>query len=141
MTNIFEEEANDIVTDRSCLTDEQQARIRKFVAALRSGAYEQGQGQLRLNGKFCCLGVACDVYAQDHEDPTVKWDGPMFFAGQSNSEYALPRAVQVWYGFTVADPKLTHLSAAACNDSCGYGFAEIAECFEGRYLSGESDNG
>ena len=33
----------------------------KWVAALRSGKYEQGTGWLNRNGKFCCLGVLCEV--------------------------------------------------------------------------------
>ncbi len=43
----------------------------KWVAALRSGEYEQTQGQLReetIGGKtsFCCLGVLCNLHAQSH---------------------------------------------------------------------------
>lgn len=34
---------------------------RHWVAALRSGEYEQGNGWLRIGNKFCCLGVACDI--------------------------------------------------------------------------------
>lgn len=47
----------------------------KWVAALRSGKYEQGKGFLRRldekdsnKEKFCCLGVLCDVF-----DPEL-WD-------------------------------------------------------------------
>jgi hypothetical protein len=32
---------------------------RKWVEALRSGAYEQGRGQLCKDGAYCCLGVLC----------------------------------------------------------------------------------
>lgn len=31
----------------------------KWVEALRSREYEQGNGYLHNNGKFCCLGVSC----------------------------------------------------------------------------------
>lgn len=38
---------------------------KKWVKALRSGKYEQGNGVLRMKedgeDKFCCLGVACDL--------------------------------------------------------------------------------
>ena len=34
---------------------------KSWVAALRSGKYEQGRLYLNLGGKFCCLGVACDI--------------------------------------------------------------------------------
>lgn len=34
----------------------------EWVAALRSGKYQQGQGLLRTkDNRFCCLGVLCDV--------------------------------------------------------------------------------
>lgn len=32
-----------------------------WLAALRSGEYEQGQKQLRRANTYCCLGVLCDV--------------------------------------------------------------------------------
>lgn len=36
---------------------------RKWLTALRSGKYKQGEGVLKVKGKqeFCCLGVACDI--------------------------------------------------------------------------------
>jgi hypothetical protein len=37
----------------------------KWVEALESGEYEQGQGCLNGSGKFCCLGVLCDLYDAD----------------------------------------------------------------------------
>ena len=33
----------------------------KWVAALRSGKYEQSRGRLRTQNGYCCLGVLCDV--------------------------------------------------------------------------------
>lgn len=38
------------------LTDEMKT---KWINALESGEYEQGQGKLECNGKFCGLGVFC----------------------------------------------------------------------------------
>ena len=37
----------------------------KWVAALRSGKYQQGRDVLRKGDKFCCLGVACDLIDPD----------------------------------------------------------------------------
>lgn len=34
---------------------------RKWVEALRSGEYEQGRLKLNSHGRYCCLGVLCDV--------------------------------------------------------------------------------
>jgi hypothetical protein len=44
----------------------------KWVTALRSGKYEQGQGQLATlytnhNTKYCCLGVLCDIHPDVRE--------------------------------------------------------------------------
>ena len=33
-----------------------------WLAALRGGSYAQGQGALRADDNYCCMGVACDVY-------------------------------------------------------------------------------
>ena len=33
----------------------------KWIAALTSGEYKQGQGYLRLGDTYCCLGVLCDL--------------------------------------------------------------------------------
>ena len=37
----------------------------KWVAALRSGKYQQGRDALRTGDMFCCLGVACDLIDPD----------------------------------------------------------------------------
>lgn len=34
---------------------------KKWVEALRSGKYKQGQGYLYNEGLHCCLGVACEI--------------------------------------------------------------------------------
>ena len=38
-----------------------------WVAALRSGDYEQAQGVLKRDGGFCCLGVLCDLHSKQYE--------------------------------------------------------------------------
>lgn len=35
--------------------------MKKWVAALRSGKYEQGRGGMLKANKYCCLGVLCDL--------------------------------------------------------------------------------
>lgn len=37
----------------------------RWVAALRSGEYEQGKNFLNRDGKFCCLGVLSEIAVQD----------------------------------------------------------------------------
>lgn len=36
-----------------------------WLAALRSGDYQQGRFNLRRSSAFCCLGVLCDLAAKD----------------------------------------------------------------------------
>lgn len=43
----------------------------KWLAALRSGNYTQGQGVLNKDNKMCCLGVLCDVAGYKWKS----WDG------------------------------------------------------------------
>lgn len=43
----------------------------QWVAALRSGKYSQDTGVLRSTEGYCCLGVLCDLYAQEHNE---QWD-------------------------------------------------------------------
>jgi len=44
----------------------------EWVAALRSGKYEQGQDQLKTSaGEYCCLGVLCEVLGVDLERANV----------------------------------------------------------------------
>lgn len=38
-----------------------QEIMREWVDRLRSGEYEQGQGRLRIDDRFCCLGVLCEI--------------------------------------------------------------------------------
>jgi len=42
-----------------------------WVDALLSGKYSQGMSVLRRGNNFCCLGVLCDLYAEDH--PSWQW--------------------------------------------------------------------
>ncbi len=43
----------------------------KWIGALRSGKYEQGTEKLRSVSGYCCLGVLCDLYAQEHN---IEWE-------------------------------------------------------------------
>ena len=40
----------------------------RWTAALRSGEYEQGAGRFEDEGRYCCLGVLCDVMGQPLRD-------------------------------------------------------------------------
>lgn len=45
----------------------------KWIEALESGQYKHGKGLLRNgNNEFCALGVLCDIYAQEHNEPWLR---------------------------------------------------------------------
>ncbi|WP_407543741.1 hypothetical protein Q0M94_28465 (plasmid) [Deinococcus radiomollis] len=81
-----------------------------WTAALRSGEYQQGRMVMHSpDGKFCCLGVLCDVYA---EETGLTWgkvtnqgsgDQGLEFLGDVNYP---PPAVRAWAGLTSSDPRL-----------------------------------
>lgn len=118
-------------------------RITKWVKALRSGDYEQGKGYLCKDSegskKFCCLGVACDLYIKE-EAPYAEWEedrAEYNVMGLLESTYVMPTRVMDWLGVESRDPmafrdgKDEYLSR--WNDtSCS--FNDIAKMIEEKYL-------
>lgn len=52
----------------------------KWIKALKSGDYKQGTGQLRdKDNNFCCLGVLCNLYAQDNPEVAKHETDPQKF--------------------------------------------------------------
>jgi hypothetical protein len=45
----------------------------QWVAALRSGEYQQGSGKLNKDSMFCCLGVLCDIASKQTDQKITKW--------------------------------------------------------------------
>jgi hypothetical protein len=123
------------------LNEEIKAR---WTAALRSGDYEQGFTLLQSKGKFCCLGVLCELAAADgivtaSENRGANGDSCVRYGGDNldGSITSLPVAVQVWAGLPTADPYVedpndvdrVH-SLTEWNDDMEVGFLEIADLIE-----------
>lgn len=66
---------------------------RKWIKALRSGKYEQGNGHLLNKGKYCCLGVLCEI-SKDKFGLEVREDGLGFSRGKNVYREYLPRVVK-----------------------------------------------
>lgn len=102
-----------------------------WVRALRSGKYKKGKCTLRpTTNTYCCLGVACDLYAKAHK---AKEPGYLEVAYLE----ALPNKVRKWLG--LSDPEgefvdekgeTEHLSNL--NDNTNYSFKDIADVIESR---------
>ena len=56
--------------DRNLLID--------WAKTLKSGKYKQGQGYLRQNDAYCCLGVLCDVFDSSNWIRTTHIDNNYF---------------------------------------------------------------
>ena len=119
------------------------ARLKEWFAALRSGKYKQGTGMLCYADAgghlhYCCIGVACEVYAKYH--PKEKWEinqsnANMTFCGE---DAVFPQKVAKWFGFTVVNPVIGQtghavIQATSANDSHCLTFKEIADMGE-KYL-------
>jgi hypothetical protein len=122
----------------------------EYIHALTSGNYQQAEGKLRdRNGKYCCLGVACDVYRTQTGDG--EWvDGDSFKLPEGTSGTYLPPHIADWLGIPAEyvgtrdddgdyDPILVVLQdgdeeeievrASVINDNGGT-FEAIADLFE-----------
>lgn len=130
----------------------------KWVAALRSGDYEQGRNYLQSEGKFCCLGVLCEVAVAEGLDlrpidtiATKVVDGRMIeqpaiaYVASSGDEdrFAFPpREVYEWADIDFnaelhASPTVIssnyEIELAELNDSGKHTFADIADLIEAQY--------
>lgn len=68
---------------------------RAWIAALRSGEYKQGRLALHQGDEFCCLGVACELYAKTNPIEITIKNTVTFY---DEEESMLPTAVQEWLG-------------------------------------------
>lgn len=103
--------------------NELQAR---WIAALRSGKYQQGEWRLRSNtDRFCCLGVACDVA------DSAKWKlsrDETCYSFQDQST-CLPESLRNEVGLTVS----LESDLITMNDRDAKSFIEIADYLERQY--------
>lgn len=114
---------------------ETAAHRAEWVAALRSGEYQQTTGRLRRGENFCCLGVACEV-AGKHGITRRVGDGYAAYPedGWPNSS-DLPYEVQRWLGLDSPAGALVEMHAGkftldGLNDAALWGFKQIADVIE-----------
>jgi hypothetical protein len=102
----------------------------KWIAALRSGKYQQGHLRLRTGDAFCCLGVLCDLV--DHEGWMVKMtygvERDLFKVGNHIvADYYLPEFIRSDYRIT----SVQQTTLAQMNDALvPSNFIEIADWIE-----------
>ena len=96
-----------------------------WIAALRSGKYEQGKGRLRTNeDKFCCLGVLCDIV----DNTKWKWGGVCNRSHLYENDIALLPSSLNKILFT--DIELIRQQTLTSMNDSGKSFKEIADYIE-----------
>jgi len=99
---------------------------KKWLAALRSGKYEQGTGALCEDGKYCCLGVLCEVL------PRPKKKSVKYFYNENIVPNRLALKAAGWPdGDSVALIYNGHRRCvSSLNDSAGLSFKQIANLID-----------
>lgn len=111
----------------------------RWVEALRSGKFEQGRFKLSADGKFCCLGVLCELAVEDgviEKEETVPIGGSadQRIAVYAGFDTALPWQVVKWAGLSRRDAlvrdKGEPMTLAQANDHRDKTFDDIATLIE-----------
>lgn len=112
-----------------------------WLKTLESDEYEQGCGTLKHDNQFCCLGVACDLYAKHAPNPEWHWVGNVFTSDSGVRETnVLTQQVMDWLGIKSTDPLVflpdsqpsaepnvgRKLRVSSMNDTYGKSFKVIA---------------
>lgn len=104
----------------------------RWVTALRSGKYQQGRGTLKNEHEhFCCLGVLCDLHANETHHTWSQSIVPGNFV-YGRAVHFLPVEVQVWSGLASSVGRYGDNDDDTLmfeNDS-GRSFSEIANIIE-----------
>jgi hypothetical protein len=110
----------------------------KWLSALRSGRFAQARNYLRSDDQRCCLGVLCDLWAEDHPGSwgPGNYDSEFAFTAGGESVSHMPQLfVLEAVGLSIDEATVL----AARNDK-GFSFAEIADIIERGDIMGESED-
>lgn len=106
----------------------------KWLEALRSGKYIQGRKWLKHrilpegSFKYCCLGVMCELVAEDFGVSTAEYDtkvGKLIINFGANARW-MPDEIALAIGL----PRSTATALMSMNDEGGFTFREIADWIE-----------
>lgn len=109
------------------LTKAQKQRMRQWIEHLESGWYKQGKYQLRdSNDNFCCLGVACNVYAINKPNVAKKQQFKLEFM---THDVDLPLDVKNYFGISYTEENIL----IDLNDKERQSFNQIARYLRNKY--------
>lgn len=102
----------------------------EWVKRLRSGDYIQGKGNLEMGGRYCCLGVLCEI-AVEQGVITKEIEGISHISYYDKTEYVLlPNSVVEWAGVNCSNPNFGGKILSNLNDVDNYDFNQIADVVE-----------
>ena len=108
--------------------------IEQWIAALRSGEYQQGRERLKDGDNFCCLGVACNIHpkAEAYELYLHYPSNWIMHDYGINETHDLENLNQVFKCPVTYNNLAFYLAWA--NDSLGWNFNQIADWIEKNLL-------
>lgn len=101
----------------------------KWITALESGEFEQGKGSLADNGRYCCLGVLCELAAREGAVQRFSLGARGAAYGALKLTGVLPTEVEEWAGLPASchgAPYIMDMSITDWNDHKGKTFNELA---------------
>ena len=104
----------------------------RWVAALRSGEYEQTERRLRKGTKklgHCCLGVLCDLHSKETDTPWDKKENT-YLGAHSNLPYEVIKWAGMLGGGELPDTVGGFGSLTSLNDYSNYAFKRIADVID-----------
>ena len=114
-----------------------------WVKTLLSGEYEQGTDYLQKDGKFCCLGVLCEIAVKKGviPEPMLRRDvrefgegfrdvESLFYGYGEHDNKELPKIVRDWVGLGTGNGAYVDGNCLAHNNDNGYSFKQIAEIIQ-----------
>lgn len=109
-----------LMNEKILLTSEDKQQFEQWLAALRSGEYNQSMGALQDSQGYCCLGVACKVTIDD--ELLLKRSGIL----RGGMPYAQPHSPKWLYRVDNRMRDLFGDGLLVLNDDLLYDFNEIA---------------
>lgn len=104
-----------------------------WVNALRSGKYTQDIDVLSCNGRFCVLGVLCDIHAKNHNGIWTldEEENRKEYLGKHNS---IPDEVGEWAALSPGFGSFVEINgernSLARHNDAGHTFEELANAIE-----------
>lgn len=108
----------------------------EWVAALRSGRYQQGMGSLERRGAYCCLGVLCELGVKrgevEYREDSFRGlydDGGEFPSVKFAKRVGLP-SVYGTFWMPVGGGECKEFDLSELNDTGQFSFDQIADLIE-----------